>query len=108
MEKANDQQAKIITSQKNRLEAQNLCVFIFKSGSNRSEKLTMKNSEMFTFPLSSIRHAGAPQGDSRRGSKQNAPRVQLELSGLFLWGVSSTRMNVSGCFIFSHLTKLVS
>ncbi len=83
MEKAIDQQAKMIRPQKARLEVQNLCVFIFKSGSNRSEKPIVKNGEMFTFPLSSIRLPGAPQGDSRRGSKQNAPRVQLELSGLF-------------------------
>lgn len=58
MGEANDQQAKMIRPQKAQLEVQNLCVFIFKSGSNRTEKTTMKNSEMFTFPLSSIRLPG--------------------------------------------------
>ena len=58
MQKANDQQVKMIRPQKARLKAPNVRIFTIKSGSNQTEMHVIGNSPPFTFPLSSIRLPG--------------------------------------------------
>lgn len=58
MESANDQQAKMITSQKARLKTPNLRILNVKSGSNQTEIKTKGNSPPYTFPLNRNKHPG--------------------------------------------------